>query len=115
MLVKSGETWYNRHNEMLEVMPVSEKMNVRRVAELAKIALTAEEEVRLSGEMEEILDFARQLQQLDVEGVPQTQHILDIANVLREDDVQPSLAQDAVLSAAPAREDTFIAVPRTVE
>lgn len=115
MLVKKCETWYNRHNDMLEVTPVSETMNVRRVAELAKIALTAEEEVRLSGEMKGILEFARQLQQLDVERVPQTQHILDIANVLRADDVQPSLTQDAVLSAAPAREDAFIAVPRTVE
>ena len=115
MLVKRKKTWHNNVISAWEVPEVAERMNVRRVAELAKIALTAEEEVRLSGEMEEILDFARQLQQLDVEGVPQTQHILDIANVLREDDVQPSLAQDAVLSAAPAREDIFIAVPRTVE
>lgn len=115
MLVKKGETWYNRHNETLEVTPVSEMMNVRRVAELAKIALTEAEEVRLSDEMAGILKFARQLQQLDVEDVPQTQHILDIANVLRADDVQPALEQETVLAAAPAREDAFIAVPRTVE
>lgn len=90
-------------------------MNVRRVAELAKIDLTPEEEVRLSAEMADILAFARQLELLDLQDVEQTQHILGITNVLREDVVQPCLSQEAVLSAAPAREDAYIAVPRTVE
>lgn len=94
---------------------MSETMNVRRVAELAKIALTAEEEARLSGEMEGILEFARQLQQLDVEGIAQTQHVLDVVNVFREDETRSSMSQEAVLAAAPARAEAFIAVPRTVE
>ena len=90
-------------------------MNVRRVAELAKIALMSEEEVRLSAEMADILTFARQLEQLDLQGVEQTQHILVITNVLREDTVRPCLSPEEVLSAAPARKETYIAVPRTVD
>ncbi len=92
-----------------------DEMNVRRVAELAKIALTEQEGVRLHAEMEAILAFARQLQGLDVTDVHQTQHILPIANVLRADEVQPSLPREQILAAAPAREDAFMAVPRTVE
>lgn len=94
---------------------MSEMMNVRRIAELSKLAFTPEEEIRLSKEMAGILDFARQLQQLDVEGVPPTQHVLDLTNVLRADEVCHSLPQEAILNAAPAREDVYIAVPRTVE
>lgn len=94
---------------------MSEMMNVRRIAELSKLALTPEEEIRLSKEMAGILEFARQLQQLDVEGVPPTQHVLDMTNVLRADEVRPSLPHEAVLNAAPARADVYIAVPRTVE
>lgn len=94
---------------------MSEHMNVRRVAELAKISLAPEEEVRLSAEMEGILAFARQLQQLDLADVPQTQHILDRVNVMREDEIAPSLPQETVLTAAPSREAAYISVPRTVE
>ena len=94
---------------------MSETMNVRRVAELAKLTLSSEEEVRLSADMVQILAFARQLQQLDLSGVPQTQHILDQMNVMREDEGQACLPQETVLDNAPSRADGYINVPRTVE
>lgn len=94
---------------------MSEPMNVRRVAELAKIEIAPEEESRLQAEMGSIVAFARQLQTLDVAGVPPTQHIAGLVNVLREDDPQPCLAPEIILSAAPAREDVYLAVPRAVE
>lgn len=115
MLVEKHESWYNRRNELPEVTAVPAMMNVHRVAELAKIALTPGEETRLSAEMADILSFARQLELLDLQGVEQTQHILDITNVLRADAVRPCLSQETLLSAAPARVDAYIAVPRTVE
>lgn len=94
---------------------MSETMNVRRIAGLAKLSFSPEEEASLSAEMKGILAFARQLQQLDLTDVPQTQHILDRANVMREDEVSASMPQETVLSAAPSRRDTYITVPRTVE
>ena len=94
---------------------VSEQMNVRRVAELAKLSITDAEEARLSAEMEEILRFARQIQQLDVAEVPQTQHIADRRNGMRADEVRPGMLQEEVLAAAPSRVDVYIPVPRTVE
>lgn len=92
-----------------------DQMNVRRVAELAKIALTSEEEARMSVDMEGILVLARQLQSLDTTDVPQTQHVLEIRNVFREDALQAPLAQSELLDAAPAKLECYIAVPRTVE
>ncbi len=95
---------------------MSETMNVRRIAALAKIRNSPDEEVRLSAEMEDILAFARQLQQLDLTDVPQTQHILDRSNVLRDDVIgDSSLPQEAVLAASPSRDEAYITVPRTVE
>lgn len=94
---------------------MSEHMNVRRIAALAKLSLTPEEEVRLSAEMEGILAFARQLQQLDLADVPQTRHILDRVNVMRADEIAALLPQETVLAAAPSRQDAYISVPRTVE
>lgn len=94
---------------------MSENMNVRRIAGLAKLSLNPEEEARLSAEMEGILAFARQLQQLDLADIPQTQHILDRMNVMRADETAASLPQETVLNAAPSRQDAYISVPRTVE
>lgn len=94
---------------------MSEPMNIRRIAELAKLSVPADEEERLSREMDAILAFGRQLQELPLEGVLQTQHILDQHTALREDAVEPGLPQESVLQAAPARLDEYIAVPRTVE
>lgn len=94
---------------------MSETMNVRRVASLAKLSISPEEEARLSAEMADILAFAKQLEQLDLSDEPQTQHILDQVNVLRADETAPSLPLETILAAAPFRADGFIAVPRTVE
>ena len=115
MLVKRKKTWYNNINIAWEVPEVAERMNVRHVAELAKLTLTPEEEARISEEMKGILAFACQLQQLDLEHVQPTRHIQPLVNVMRDDTVQPSMEREQILAAAPARVDDFIAVPRAVE
>lgn len=94
---------------------MAEMMNVRRIGELAKLALSESEEVRLAADMAGILAFARQLQSAGVDGAPQTQHILQTANVLRADVEQPSMPRKDVISAAPACAEEYIAVPRAVE
>lgn len=93
---------------------MSDTMDIRRVAELAKLHLTAEETARLSQEMPRIIAFAKQLEHLDLGDA------LPMANqagtqVLRADEVQPSLDAQTVLAAAPAASGECIVVPRTVE
>lgn len=94
---------------------MSETIDIRRLAGLAKLGLTEEETVRLEREMPQIIAFARQLEQLDLEDVPPMANAADGAQALRADDVTPSLDAGAVLRAAPATRGEFIVVPRTVE
>jgi aspartyl-tRNA(Asn)/glutamyl-tRNA(Gln) amidotransferase subunit C len=59
-----------------------------------------------------ILDHAEDVAALDLEGVEPTAHPLPLANVLRDDEVRPSLDREEVLAQAPAAEDGRFRVPR---
>jgi len=85
------------------------------VAELAKLALTPEEEAAMSEELGTILSFAQQLQQVDTRGVPMTAHVIPTQNVLREDQVMPSMERETLLRSAPTRTEEYMSVPKTFE
>ena len=72
-------------------------MAVRQVAELAKLALSPEEEERMGRELEAVLDFAQALSSLDTQDVPMTAHVIPMENVFREDVPAPSMDREALL------------------
>jgi aspartyl-tRNA(Asn)/glutamyl-tRNA(Gln) amidotransferase subunit C len=86
--------------------------DVEHVAQLARLALTADEVEQLAEQLTVILDHAQDVAALDLEGVPPTAHPLPLTNVLRPDDVRPSLDRDEVLAQAPSTEDHRFRVPR---
>jgi aspartyl-tRNA(Asn)/glutamyl-tRNA(Gln) amidotransferase subunit C len=86
--------------------------DVAHVAQLARLALTADEVEQLTEQLTVILDHAQDVAALDLEGVPPTAHPLPLTNVLRPDDVRPSLDRDEVLAQAPSTEDHRFRVPR---
>jgi aspartyl-tRNA(Asn)/glutamyl-tRNA(Gln) amidotransferase subunit C len=90
---------------------------VRRVALLARLKLSPEEEVLLQGQLSAILDYVKQLEELDVSGVEPMTHALAAGEglALRADEVRPSLAPEEALANAPAREGTCFKVPRIIE
>jgi len=90
---------------------------VRRIAVLARLELSPEEEQVFQGQLSAILDYVKQLEELDVSGVQPMTHALAAGEAapLREDEVRPSLPLDEALGAAPAREGTFFKVPRIIE
>jgi len=90
---------------------------VRRIARLARLRLTPDEEARFAVQLSAILDHVAQLAELDVSGVePMTHALADGEGApLREDVVQPSLPPDVALANAPAREGTCFKVPRIIE
>ena len=90
-------------------------MAVRQVAELAKLALSVEEEARMGEELNTILAFAQQLQQVDTADVPMTAHVIPTENVLREDVPEPSFDRERLLRGAPTREEACVTVPKTFE
>jgi aspartyl-tRNA(Asn)/glutamyl-tRNA(Gln) amidotransferase subunit C len=90
---------------------------VRRIAALARLRLSAEEERTFADQLSAILDHVRQLEELDVSGVEPMTHALAEGEVpaLRPDTVEPSLTTDEALAGAPAREGTCFKVPRIIE
>lgn len=96
-------------------MPGLTRADVEHVALLARLALTDDELERFTEQLGVILDHAAQVAALDTAGVEPTAHPLPLVNVLRDDDVRPSLDPTEVLAMAPATEDGRFRVPRILE
>jgi aspartyl-tRNA(Asn)/glutamyl-tRNA(Gln) amidotransferase subunit C len=88
---------------------------VRRVAQLAALALTPEEEVRMQGELNAILAHMQELDGVDVSSVPPTFHSVATRGELRPDIVAESLPRAELLAAAPAEEAGGFAVPKVLD
>lgn len=84
---------------------------VLHVARLARLALSEEEVERMARELSAVLGHIERISELDLEGVPPTSHVIDVAGALREDEPQPSLPGDVALEQAPAVEDGGLLVP----
>lgn len=88
---------------------------VEHVADLARLQLSREELERLSTQLSRILTYMEELNAVDTEGIPGTTSVVaGDDNVLREDEVQPSLAQDHALSNAPETVDGLFQVPQII-
>ena len=94
-------------------MPITLK-DVEYVAGLAKLELTQEEKIRFQKELDNIIKYIDQLNELNTDNVPITSHVIPLKNVLREDKVLPSLAQDKALANAPQKKDGFFKVPKVI-
>jgi aspartyl-tRNA(Asn)/glutamyl-tRNA(Gln) amidotransferase subunit C len=88
---------------------------VRRIAHLARIAVAEEEVEHLKGELNAMLAFVEQLQEVDVTGVEPMTSVTPMAMKKRADVVTDGGIRDDVLKNAPATEDGFFLVPKVVE
>ena len=88
---------------------------VRHVAGLARLSLTPEEEQRYQGQLSAILESMEQLKELDTTHVEPTSHATLAGEVVRPDEVQPSLSPEKALANAPSRVGTSFAVPKILE
>lgn len=91
------------------------RKEVRHVARLARLSLTDEELERMRQQLDAILAYIDKLRELDVEGVEPTAHAVPLVNVMRDDELAPSLSQEAALANAPDRAGEFFRVPRIIE
>jgi aspartyl-tRNA(Asn)/glutamyl-tRNA(Gln) amidotransferase subunit C len=87
---------------------------VERVAALARLALTAEEQSLYLSQLARILDYARQISDLDTRDVPPTASVLDAATAPRADQVRPSLGTDGALANAPDQASGLFRVPKVL-
>lgn len=92
----------------------SEKIDVRYVAKLARIALTDEEVERFGAQLGNLLEHVNVLSELDTASVPATAQVVESRNVEREDVPGACLDRETVLSMAPQRQGAFFRVPRII-
>jgi len=92
--------------------------DVERVAELAHLELAAEETDSMLRDLNAILDYVAELNELDTSGVAplaQVSELGDAASLPRADQVQPSLDRDVVMQRAPETDKAFFKVPKVIE
>ena len=89
-----------------------DREQVRKVANLARLELTTEEEAQFTTQLGSILDYIEQLNQLDVTNVAPTTRAIDDSNITREDILQPYADREAILNSAPQQEGDFFRVPK---
>ena len=89
--------------------------DVLHIALLARLGLTEAEVERLSGQLSNILENFEALKQVDTTGIPPTAHSIALQNVMRDDEVAPSLAPGEVLANAPRRDGDFFRVKAVLE
>lgn len=88
---------------------------VEHVAELAQLALSEEEKALFQEQLSSILEYAERLQEIDTDAIPPTATVLPLENVMREDQIQPSLPREDALTNAPRVEGGWFQVPVVLE
>ncbi|MEW9701337.1 Asp-tRNA(Asn)/Glu-tRNA(Gln) amidotransferase subunit GatC [Paenibacillus sp. SI8] len=91
------------------------KTDVEHVAKLARLDLTDKEKEQFTEQLNAILKYAEQLNELNTDGVEPTSHAMPLVNVMREDATKPSLPIEKVMLNAPDEEDGQFKVPAVLE
>ena len=90
-------------------------MEIDHVALLARLELKDEEKELFSKQVGSIIEYVDKLNELDIDDVEPTAHVLPIKNVFREDELRASLPRDKALQNAPRESDGFYRVPKIIE
>ena len=95
--------------------PAVDRDEVLKIASLAKLHLTEDEVDLYTDQMNEILEYMHQLDELDTENVEPLSHVLDQLNMTRRDKEEPSLDRDEALNNAPDSDGEYFVVPKVIE
>lgn len=88
---------------------------VDHVARLARLALSDDERARMQVELSHIIEHAERVQSLELDSVEPTSHAIPLRNVMRADEVRPSLSPEDAVANAPESEAGRFKVPRILE
>lgn len=87
---------------------------VRHLAALSEINLSDEELTALATDIDNIVGYINQLDELNTDGIEPTFQLTGLKNVWRNDDIEPQLAREELLALAPAQEDNQVKVPKVL-
>ena len=88
------------------------KEEVKKVAHLARLELKEHEIVNHAEQLEKILEYIKQLEEIDTNEVPCTTRAIEVVNVFRKDKKQNFDRKEELLDLAPSREDEYFKVPK---
>ena len=88
---------------------------VEHIARLARLGITETDKDKFCNQLSNIMEQFQTLQEVDTTDILPTAQVTDLQNVMREDNILPSLPQDAVLANAPRREHEFFRVRAVLE
>ncbi|BCE05495.1 MAG: Asp-tRNA(Asn)/Glu-tRNA(Gln) amidotransferase subunit GatC [Bacillus sp. (in: Bacteria)] len=88
---------------------------VKHVAHLARLAITDEEAAMFTEQLDSIISFAEELNEVDTENVKPTTHVLQMKNIMREDVPGKGLPVEDVVKNAPDHKDGYIRVPSILD
>ncbi|MEP6821571.1 MAG: Asp-tRNA(Asn)/Glu-tRNA(Gln) amidotransferase subunit GatC [Chthoniobacterales bacterium] len=95
-------------------MPNSD-LDVSQIARLARINLTEEEATLFQEQLEQVINFAKKLSEVDVSAVEVSAHASPIFDIFRDDAAAPSFTQEEALQNAPQQAKGLFIVPKVVE
>lgn len=96
---------------MKGLMSTIDTKTVKHVANLVRLGISEEEAQTFSGQFSSIIDYFNMLNEVDTENVPPASDIANAENVLREDEVKPSMSREEFLKNAPQSERGYVKVP----
>ncbi|MEM9003412.1 MAG: Asp-tRNA(Asn)/Glu-tRNA(Gln) amidotransferase subunit GatC [Cyanobacteria bacterium P01_F01_bin.86] len=88
---------------------------VRKVAHLARLNLESDEEAQFTTQLNSILEYVEQLNELDTGDVPPTTRAIEVSNITRPDKTEVFSDRASLIENAPEREDDFVKVPKILE
>ncbi len=88
--------------------------DVEYVASLARLSFSEEEKIRLTAQLNQILEYMQQLNTLDTSNVEPLSHVIELSNVFREDELKPGLSREEALRNAPSKTEKFFKVPKVL-
>ena len=91
------------------------KEEVKKVAHLARLELNVDEINNHAEQLEKILEYIKQLEKIDTNGVPSTTRAIEVINVFRKDERKNSACNEEILDLGPSREDNYYKVPKILK
>jgi aspartyl-tRNA(Asn)/glutamyl-tRNA(Gln) amidotransferase subunit C len=88
---------------------------VRKVAHLSRLKLTDDQVAKFTRQLGDVLQYVEQLNSVDTTGVEPMAHAVEVHNVFRDDEQQPSLPRERALANAPRADGRFFLVPQILE
>ena len=91
------------------------KEEVLHIANLSKLYVSDDKLEKYTKDLSNVVDLANSLEKVSVEGINPTNHILDIKNVFRKDEVESSCSREEILKNAPESQGGCVSVPKVME